>query len=320
MTISLNDPRDDIARSISFESSRVTYNNHTIFVCGGKVDATQTANISARNMLMNKSARKSSLKFILAESYKDWFQGYSDLSEFETDIAGLSSVVVVILESAGSLAELGLFYAHEHIRTKLFAVVDASYYKEDSFIKHGLLNPLEALEKNFVLAFDLPPLRPQDYKDDDIIEILDEIDDFCGNLPETEPTSSSDQGHVLYFIFEIIKLYNALTSTEVKRYLELAGLKVHDARLKSCMHILKKFELVIEEKKSSQNFFMPHPEAHSRIHLKSRTGLKPFDIAASTIQINRYYIASSFHSRSDKNRVALIKKYSVKKDQENEAA
>lgn len=292
-----------------------------VFVCGGEVDVTSTSNLSARNMLMNKSSSKSNLEFILAESYKDWLAGYKDLSEFETDIAGLSSIVVVILESPGSLAELGLFYAHEHLRTKLFAIVDSEHYQADSFIKHGLLSPLEALESRLVQPYDLPASRPENYKMEDIIQILDELEEFCESLPASEPADIGNQGHILYFIFEIIKLFNATTAAELKDYLSIAGISITDNRLKSCIHILQKFSLVISEKKSSQTFLLPNPNAESRVELKAQKGQKAFDRHAATIKINKFYtMAASKKIRSEQNRIALIRKHTPIKAQENDAA
>jgi hypothetical protein len=41
---------------------------------------------------------------------------YSDLISFEEDLARIASVVLVIAESAGSLAELGAFASNDTIR------------------------------------------------------------------------------------------------------------------------------------------------------------------------------------------------------------
>ncbi len=47
----------------------------------------------------------------IAEHYKDWSHDsiYRDLVSFERHVAELSSVIVLVLESPGSIADLGLF-------------------------------------------------------------------------------------------------------------------------------------------------------------------------------------------------------------------
>ena len=193
MSGAVSDPRDDIAAKISLENCRIRSKPHYVFVCGGRVDVTSKANLSVRNMMMNSSAGQESVAFVLAENYTDWFDGYDDLAEFENDIAGLASVVAVILESAGSLAELGLFYANEHIRTKLFAVLNRGFYIENSFIKHGILAPLEALDQRFVLPLDLNPDNADLIEAKEIEEIVHEVSSYLDTLPDSEAFTIDNQ-------------------------------------------------------------------------------------------------------------------------------
>ncbi|MCE8417594.1 retron St85 family effector protein [Rhodovulum sulfidophilum] len=306
-----NDPRDEIVSRISLENCRIRSKPHFIFVCGGKVDTTSTQNLSVRNMFMNRAGGQAELNFILAESYKDWFDGYDDLSEFESDIAGLSSLVAVILESAGSLAELGLFYANEHIRPKLFAVLHREFYNQSSFIKHGILSPLEDLDRRFVLPLDLDPDNIDGIDSGEIREILDELTEYVNKLPESEAFLASNHGHVLLLVFQIIHLFMALTLSEISGFMKTFGIDISEKRLKASLYILQRFELIGMEKRSSQTFFFAKSDAPIRVELKGRKGGKKVDPVASKVSVSQFYRAQSRSIRSEKNRLSVIEKFVI---------
>lgn len=263
---------------------------------------------------MNRAGEQTELNFILAESYKDWLAGYDDLSEFESDIAGLSSVVAVILESAGSLAELGLFYANEHIRPKLFAVLHREFYNEGSFIKYGILSPLEELDRRFVLPLDLDPKNIDGIDHKEIAEILEELTDYVRELPESEAFLPSNHGHVLLLVFQIIHLFMALTISEILEFVRTSGIDMTEKRLKASLYILQRFGLISMEKRSSQTFFFAKSDAPVRVELKGKKGGKRVDIVASKISVSQFYRLQSKSFRSEKNRLSVIEKFVISQE------
>ncbi len=265
-------------------------------------------------MFMNRAGEQTELNFILAESYKDWLAGYDDLSEFESDIAGLSSVVAVILESAGSLAELGLFYANEHIRPKLFAVLHREFYNEGSFIKYGILSPLEELDRRFVLPLDLDPKNIDGIDHKEIAEILEELTDYVRELPESEAFLPSNHGHVLLLVFQIIHLFMALTISEILEFVRTSGIDMTEKRLKASLYILQRFGLISMEKRSSQTFFFAKSDAPVRVELKGKKGGKRVDIVASKISVSQFYRLQSKSFRSEKNRLSVIEKFVISQE------
>ena len=80
MSGTISDPRDEIVFRISLENCKIRSKPNFIFVCGGKVDIKSMKNLSVRNMFINRAGEQAELNFILAESYKDWFDGYDGLS------------------------------------------------------------------------------------------------------------------------------------------------------------------------------------------------------------------------------------------------
>lgn len=309
MSGAVSDPRDDIATKISLENCRIRSKPHYVFVCGGKVDVTSTENLSVRNMMMNRAAVNGGIEFVLAESYKDWFDGYDDLAEFENDIAGLSSVVAVILESAGSLAELGLFYANEHIRTKLFAVLNRDFYYENSFIKHGILTPLEGLDQRFVLPLNINPNNADLIEVSEIEEIVHEVSSYIDTLPESEAFLIDHHGHVLFLIFQIIHLFMALTITEISTFTQKSGITLSEKKLKAGLYILQRFGLIGIEKRVSQKFYFAKSDAPTRVEIRGLKGAPPIDLMAAKISVSQHYKRLSASSRREKNRLYVIENF-----------
>jgi hypothetical protein len=84
-------------------------------------------------------------RIILAEEAKPLTTeaGYNNLLSFRSDIAELVGLILLFVESAGSLAELGAFAALEEVAPKLLAVLNDFHYGQSSFVRNGPLKFLE---------------------------------------------------------------------------------------------------------------------------------------------------------------------------------
>ena len=130
--------------------STVLFPESLLFTCGGEVDGTALIPPSFRDRFVSYTAVNNPNIYngiVLAEKFKDYFKdnAYTDLLIFEDDIALISTLVIIFLESPGSLVELGMFCSKPDSYKKL--VVVAPYdkvEKEDSFI---YLGPLEYIRK-----------------------------------------------------------------------------------------------------------------------------------------------------------------------------
>lgn len=158
MTLRFDDKRVESLAQVSLENSRVILANPILFLCGGQVNVTSAEPLSVRGALVEylHSARCDLVEGItLAEDFKDWIHGsiYKDLLAFESDIAHISSLIVIILESAGALAELGVFVKNRALRNKIIVFVSQEHYEEDSFIKLGPLRYLQGIKESSVCAY-----------------------------------------------------------------------------------------------------------------------------------------------------------------------
>ncbi|EIZ7363802.1 retron St85 family effector protein, partial [Salmonella enterica] len=109
---------------LKYSNFTVQFMPPIIFVCGGPINATP---MSVRDHIFTYVAGHNpelSDSLILAEKFHDYFRegAYSDLMSFEDDIANISTLVVICLESAGSLVELGLFVNRKSLAQKLHVV------------------------------------------------------------------------------------------------------------------------------------------------------------------------------------------------------
>lgn len=311
-----SDLREEFLELIDLDSSRVLLAPHITFVCGGPVDVTATKNHSIRNMFMNLSAKfpAKSEGFTLAENFKDWQTGYSSLSEFENDIAAISSVIVVILESAGSLTELGLFYANEKLRSKMVVIVHSEHHRAESFIKFGVLSPLEGDRAESVLVFEIDGADVESIEKAEIAEIVSDIFDISDKIDKSSNFDRSNHGHIIFLIFQIIDLFTIITSGEIGEYLSKLGISTTKKKISSALYILEKFHLIHGEKRSSQTFYFVAPEISDRIEFVFKQKVYPsgksrrYDKRAIKLEVLGHYEAYQKKNRGYKLRLDLWKR------------
>jgi hypothetical protein len=85
-------------------------------------------------------------KVRLAEDIGRWLDhGFTDLLEVEEYIAAFADLIILFVESPGSIAELGAFSALATVQPKILAVVNGKF-SEPSFISDGPARRLQRLE------------------------------------------------------------------------------------------------------------------------------------------------------------------------------
>ncbi|WP_417728183.1 retron St85 family effector protein [Roseovarius sp.] len=312
----VGDPRDKFLELIDLRNSRVLLAPHITFVCGGPVDIRAVNNHSIRNMFMNLSARMpdKSEGFTLAENFKDWQAGYSNLSEFENDIASLSSIIVIILESAGALAELGLFFANPKLREKMVVVVHSAHHNSESFIKFGLLSPLEASRNESVLVYEIDSSDIEKIENNEIEEILKDVWDISDKIDKTSAFDTHDHGHTIFLIFQIIDLFTILTSAEIADFLQKLDIKMSKKQVQSALYILQKFKLVTGEKRSSQTFYFVTPNLSDRVELSFKRDFsdpdnpRRYDSRAIKLEVLDFYQRQMTANQSFNRRLNLWKR------------
>lgn len=95
--------------------------------------------LSLRDYLCRKKAASFRANIVFAETATQLYRdtSYEDLISFEEDIARVASLVFIIAESPGSLAELGAFSMNATISENLRIIVQSQYAEAESFIRYG---------------------------------------------------------------------------------------------------------------------------------------------------------------------------------------
>lgn len=82
-----------------------------------------------------------------------------DLLSLETLLANSVHSVVIVLEGAGAIAELGAFAMHKQLCNKLIVVVNRKYWTKKSFIMQGPIRYLREHTRSKVLSYDFTSRR-----------------------------------------------------------------------------------------------------------------------------------------------------------------
>jgi hypothetical protein len=137
-----------------------------------------------------------------------------DALQMEEDLAKLADLVIVIVESAGTLTELGAFSLSPRLRQKLLPVVDEKYLHDSSFITNGPLRWIDS-ESAF---------RPTIYTTlSMVLSSIDQIEERIARIPESHSIKISDLSkspkHFLFFIYDLITVIQPASLLMINYYL-----------------------------------------------------------------------------------------------------
>lgn len=118
-----------------------------VFFCGGAMNPIPAPIWSLRQFLFKNKNLENRIpgKIVLAERATQLYRdtNYKDLITFEEDIARIAALVLLIAESAGSLAELGSFTSIDSIRHNLAVIVQTNHASQESFVRYGPVKRLQ---------------------------------------------------------------------------------------------------------------------------------------------------------------------------------
>lgn len=252
----MSDPRRDFLERVDLARSRVRSFGGFVFLCGGQSNISADPILSVRHLLYNEltNGRHSSIadKLKLAEDIQDWFRdgAYSDLVTFEEHLAGLSDVIVLVVESPGAIAELGAFSISPAIAERLLVLVAEIHYEEQSFIKLGPLKRLEDSNTESVLVYNWHELKAGKYTEQydklraEMPRIVEIIKNFMSKDASERLFKSDESSHQMLLICDLIDLFGALPLKEIGEFLELLSIKIDVNRLKQYLFLLEKCGLL----------------------------------------------------------------------------
>lgn len=201
---------------------------------------------------------------ILAEGAKplEADAGYTDLFQFESDIAQIVGLILLFAESAGSLAELGAFAALETVSPRLLAVLDDFYYNEVSFIRNGPVRYLEnehgeewitVLERAHVGIGENGAITNLNAAAlaASVLPAIDKRLEMNARWVKFDPKSG---GHVILLIVGLCQEYGALTITEIRSYLDILG--IEEPRLKNFTYCAQLVGWITKVRKGNHIYYV----------------------------------------------------------------
>lgn len=206
---------------------RVRRPSKFIFFCGGRLPADRREASSLRHYLLNerKISKRLRADVILAEKANQLYRDtdYHDLITFEEDIAKLSTMVLVVAESEGSLAELGAFASLNVTRTSLTIIIQEMFANSESFIRFG---PVERIKRDDSTRVGFYPWKTNKKRNlikssakDHVKQIVEFINAGISKVPTTFSFDAGEDIKQFILIYWIIYLSNAVTLGKLTEYI-----------------------------------------------------------------------------------------------------
>ncbi|WP_255412232.1 retron St85 family effector protein [Dickeya sp. Secpp 1600] len=270
-----------------------------IFVCGGPMNVTPP---SVRDHIFTYVAGhhpELSDSLVLAENFTDYFKdgAYADLMTFEEDIANISTLVVICLESAGSLVELGLFVNRKTLAQKLHIIapleeiegnVERNIPPKSSFIYLGPLEYLKKFDQSYVSVYPWPNKERMRY--DEVELIFHDIHTRLRNVKKTEKYSFDNTGHLAILIYELILLSEPIKKTEIEWALYCMGIDVSQKTISRLLYLLSKMKLISSITYSGPDYFFAVGRRESKLKFGLSVNGKIKDSMSIKIAIRQSYL------------------------------
>jgi hypothetical protein len=259
--------------AIDFTKSRIVFPRKLVFVCGGKSNGNESAPFSMRELLINHSSKTSEpgefqgSRILFAEEAVNaladsHFENLLDLEEY---IAAVVSNVLLIVESAGSICELGSFVKVEEISEKLVIVMLSDHSYPASFITSGALGYYNQYHDNpQVLGFSWKTSKAgvvsaAEYVLDKMVSDIPEAMTAVASNGKEEIFKKDNIGHRIYLVLAICHALRAAKFKEIKIALkasEVMGETFNENDIRRCLDILIICELLKPVKHGKLDYYV----------------------------------------------------------------
>ena len=261
------DPRIEVLKRVEIGQTRVRAFRGFIFLCGGPQDFKNPKVISIRDAigkeLSNGSNSDLNDRIKVPEEIDDWSRNgiYRDLVTFESHLASLASLIILVVESPGSIAELGVFSSIEAFSERLIAIVAEREHAQQSFIRLGPLQHLENIGRP-VLVYDWHDEAPGRSLNN-FVKFSSQMPDLLGNIRLAATDTQSGQQifkadnalHVMLLIVDLCDLFGALSQKEVHDYLVSLALGLAATTVTQYLFVLEKCEMLFIKARGNGRYY-----------------------------------------------------------------
>lgn len=305
---SILDPRSLFFENLDLKKCRIIKQaSPVVLFCGGKYKIKQRPKDKEP---VTKSLRHAILKeqpdieFFYPEEIPSWLEDaiFENLVQLEIELAGICAIVVIIVESAGSIAELAAFSQLEELQEKI-VVIKSSSHSQPSFIDHGILRFIESSKstvENPIRSFPWDINTPRDIDETLVTDVIHSIKSTLDTIQNSQTLSVKKVSHSTTLIREFIHLFIALKRIEIEAYLKQISFEISKEQLTRKLFLLEKFKLIKTIKYDDATFYLSTNEEFNTLRLSALKG--KIDATSLTLDCQKYY-----EDTKDRHRLGAIK-------------
>lgn len=304
--------------AINLENTRLAYPVRPIVIfCGGEkrenyptvtYEAISTRTFASLRECLISLYNQYMQKYLLfiPEQLKNWQDGnvFKDLLEFEVAFSHLSTVIVIITETPGSLVELGIFSADKLNKDKLLIIANSLFSQTPSFINKGVFDYIRSSNEQAVKFFPINSYKENIYGAENPIlidhEIAQEVFEETNAFIEEKLKIKSckfdikNKTHFFSFLAETIHMYRVVSTKEIYEAVEYLN-----------VHLLED----VFNKQDVKQFFMLMRELDF-LKLKTIGSNRFYHLDDDIGSIGRVRFSYKENKKHDKNRImSEIKEY-----------
>lgn len=302
-----------LVEDLSVKGLHVRSPTNVVFLCGGPYSERGKGRIkSLRDAFLRVSLHPAlaDSEVILAETFTKQFEfssRYTDILQFEADLAQIAELIILFCESEGSFAELGAFAHDDEISKRLLVVIRERYANSGSFISLGPIARLRNQSDNSVYTVDDTVLgtRGKSYADISLDELKRSLDTplklRLENSREPSTFNRKRDGHLIKLIVGLVQDYGALTEKEIQCALNSLGMSIRPVRLGAYLLCAKAVGWLELQETGFGRYFVPKVESPAADFRVSSDAI----IKGRTRRMN--HIREIWH-RTDRQRFDAIQK------------
>jgi len=314
----MEDPREAMLTDLDVSSCRIGHTDSpVVLLCGGPVkikerpDDSDPQIQSLRHAITQKSTE---FELFRPEEITTWHEDavFKNLVDFETELAAICSLVVIILESPGSIAELGAFSQLNELREKLVVIKNSAFSEgenKNSFINLGILRHLKETNSRSVKIFPWDINKPHEIDEDTILDSINGIRDSLSEIKKTQVLKITKESHATTLVCELIRIFVALKNIEIVKYALKLGFKLTAEQVHRKLFLLEKFQLISMVEYDGATYYCRTKNKYNKLRLSSSGG-KRLDDANITLDCMAYYGKSK-----DRHRLGAIKHFKGRETQ-----
>lgn len=255
----------DLISNMDPDKIRVHPPSSVVFLCGGLISQPGKPSEMLRDLFFNISKTSAPpYNIILAEDADPLTSdaGYKDLLSFESDVAQIVGLILLFVESAGSLAELGAFSALPTIAPNMLAVVNQYHYEQKSFVRRGPLlhlertygedrvHQLDELEGGLNGKGEKVPVDPIRFSESILPAVASRLDARA----KWAAFDRKSSGHAILLMSGLCQEFGALKESEIKQ--GLVDLGVEDVRVDNYLYCSQLLGWLRKVRKGNNIYFV----------------------------------------------------------------